>query len=192
MPKEKAILGVSLCWGVRSLFWKKAPQKTFLQKGFWEFSKIVRSTVVINRRAFYKKGQKMWNSLSFSVGANCVRPRAFRERPYVSSWAESARDSTFAWLGAASQFDSAPLRSEWHGRTQSKPEGRTAKPFGSRREIKTCFTEVSPLVWLLFWWPIREFAPPYEASETEVSLCRGFCATFLKKGSAKNFSCKKF
>ena len=27
-------------------FLKKAPQKTFLQKGFWEFSKKVRSTVV--------------------------------------------------------------------------------------------------------------------------------------------------
>ena len=26
-------------------------------------------------------------------------------------------------------------------RTQSKPEGRTAMPFGSRREIKTCFME---------------------------------------------------
>ena len=25
----------------------------------------------------------------------------------------------------------------------------------------------------------------------EVSLCRGFFATFLKKGSAKNFSCRK-
>ena len=61
--------------------------------------------------------------------------------PCVSSWVESARDSTFALLGAASQFDYATLRSEWHGRTQPKPEGRTAMPFGSRREIKTCFME---------------------------------------------------
>ena len=29
-----------------------------------------------------KKGQRISHSLSFSVGANCVRPRAFTERPY--------------------------------------------------------------------------------------------------------------
>ena len=29
-----------------------------------------------------KKGQRISHSLSLSVGANCVRPRAFKERPY--------------------------------------------------------------------------------------------------------------
>ena len=43
----------SLAVGTADLFWKKALQKTFLQKGFWEFSKKVRSTVVSNRRAFF-------------------------------------------------------------------------------------------------------------------------------------------
>ena len=36
-------------------------------------------------------------------------------------------------------------------RTQSKPEGRTATPFGSRREIKTCFIAGTP-------WALRFFA----------------------------------
>ena len=37
----------------RSLFWKKAPQKTFLQKGFWEFSKKVRSIETCSRLSVY-------------------------------------------------------------------------------------------------------------------------------------------
>ena len=43
--KRKSDVGVevSLSQEFRVAFLKKAPQKTFLQKGFWEFSKIVRS-----------------------------------------------------------------------------------------------------------------------------------------------------
>ena len=34
-------------------FLKKSSAKNFLAESFWEFSKKVRSTVVVNRRAFY-------------------------------------------------------------------------------------------------------------------------------------------